>query len=269
MITEIKNYVNTVDTDEIEKLRHDMRYNKIKYSIFVSIKSGFVGKREMSIEEFKYDDDVYTILYVPNLFNDLNKMEASVILIDKIIDYHITQRNDFVSLKWLENSVISHLTKLDVLYTEYNKLKNSYFKMEKNIKQAINDHYASVASYENILKQKINDTWTSIHKDFGEAEKELIGTKKSDIINILKVNPGNKNIIRIVQTISKHGMYVQESGIPNLWHIMNVQDDAICGTILKNSKNVQISFQNPKITFDVDIKKKIDSDVMVLDNLLS
>ena len=269
VITEIKNYSNIVDTEEIDKLRYDMKYNKIKYSIFVSIRSGFVGKKQMAIEEFKHDNDIYTIIYVPNLFDDINKMEASVVLIDKLIDYHISQKHELVSLKWLENSIVSHLTKLDLLYTEYNNLKNSYFKMERTIKQAINDHYSSVISYEHTLKQKINDTWSSVNKDFGQAEIELIASQKSDIINKLKSTPGNKNLILVIQTLMRHDMYVQDSGVSKLWHIMNSKNDSMCGTIVRSTKEIHISFQLPKIKIDVDANKKIDDDLMVLDNMLS
>jgi hypothetical protein len=268
VMVEIKNYTNTVDTDEIEKLRYDMRYNKIKYALFVSIKSGFVGKKHMSIEEFKFNNDVYTILYLPNLFDDLNKMESGVILMDKIIDYHNTLKNDFVNLKWLENSIISHLTKLDTLYTEYNKLKNSYFKMEKNIKQAISDHYSNIVYYEGILKEKINDTWECINKDFGEVEKELILKQKSDILNVLRTKPGTKNVIKIVEIILKHSMYIEETGSKNFWHIMKIKNKVMCGTILKNSKNIHISFENPKIKLDLDAKRKIDNDLLILDKIL-
>lgn len=269
VITEIKNYINVVDTEEIDKLKYDMKYNKIKYAIFVSIRSGFVGKRQLSIEEFKHNNEVYTIVYVPNLFDDINKMEASVILIDKLIDYHITQNHEHVNLKWLERSIISHLTKLDALYSEYNGLKNSYFKMDKCIKQAISDHYSTIISYEQTLKQKINDTWDSINKDFGQAEFELIANQKSDIVNRLKSKPGNKNLISVIQILMRHNMYVQESGVSKLWHILTSDTDSISGTILRSSKEIHISFQSPKINFDVDANKKIDDDLIVLDNLLS
>jgi hypothetical protein len=268
VMVEIKNYNSTVDTDEIEKMRHDMKYTKIKFGIFISIKSGFVGKKQMAIEEFKYDDDIYTILYVPNLFDDLNKIEASVLLIDKLIDHRMNKQNDFINLKWLENSVVAHLTKLDNLYTEYNKLKNSFFKMEKNIKQSISDHYSNVMSYENILKHKINDIWTSINKDFGDAEKELIGYQKSDILNIMKSNKCNKNVIMIVKILLKHGLYVDIIKPNKFWHIMKINDGIMFGTIVK-SKNIQISFDNPMIKFDIESNKNIDTNLLMLDNILS
>ena len=267
VMTEIKNYTNIVDTEEIDKLRYDMKYNKIKYSIFISIRSGFVGKKQMAIEEFKHNNELYTILYIPNLFDDINKVEASVILIDKLIDYHLNQKQEFNNLKWLENSIVSHLTKLDLLYSDYNNLKNSYFKMDKTIKQAISDHYSNIMAYEHTLKQKINDIWSSINKDFGQAKSELIAKQKSDIINKLKSIPGNKNLISIIQVLTRHNLYVLDSGIPKLWHIMD-KDDNISGTIVKSQKEIQISFQTPKIKFDLDANKKIDDDLITLDNIL-
>jgi hypothetical protein len=271
LLLEIKNYSHTVDTDEIDKLRYDMKHNDLKYSVFVSIKSGFVGKKYMEIEEFKYNDAIYTILYVPNLFDDLSKLESAIVMMDKLMDYNTNKTSKTNNIKWLENSVTSNLTKLDTLYTEYNSLKNSFFKMEKVVKQSIHDHFSVILNYENLLKKKINDTWDSINKDFGEAKKSLLGTHKHDIIDDLKSGKygrGNKNLIRAVEILLKHGMHITHTSSKNLYHI-HAEEDDLFGSIMKDSKKIQISINEPKMKFDFDARKKINSELMMLDKIMT
>jgi hypothetical protein len=48
IIIEVKNYNKTIDQDQIDKLKFDMKFNNIKGALFVSLNSGIVGKKNLN-----------------------------------------------------------------------------------------------------------------------------------------------------------------------------------------------------------------------------
>ncbi len=269
VMIEIKNYNNTVDTEEINKLKYDMKQNKIKYSIFISMKSGFVGKKQLSFEEFTSNNELYTILYVPTLSDDINKFEVSIIMMDRIVDFQLNHNTNFKHIKWLENSIVNNLAELDDIFLEFNDLKNSYLKVERSVKQSLAEHYLSLVNYESNLKVKINRIWKSVNSDFESARKELLASNKMDsILESIKQEKNNKNLIKIIQQLMKYGFCIGKTDIGNLFYILSSAND-IVGTILKDSKIIEVSFNNPKIKLRVDTKKKIDTEIITINGILS
>ena len=283
VMIEIKNYSKAVDSNEIKKLRRDMKYTNIKYSLFISLKSGFVGKKQMAIEEFKSNGKMCYIIYIPNMMDDICKIESAMALIHSLIEFNKHRNNKNIEIKWLEHNISDHLKQLDTVYNDYSQLKDEYNKMEKNIKQSMDTFYIRMRSYENNIKKKINDIWKSIHREFSRAEDELIvGEEMDTLIELYKKKKSkiNRRLILIFEIFKKNGYLLSMINTKNkymdIWYINKgnkakpltyersdrVKDTKTVGSIIKNRKNIKIIFNNSPITFDIgedhDIKISID-----------
>jgi len=273
VMIEIKNYAKTVDNDEIEKLLYDMKHTGIKYSLFISLKSGIVGKKQMAIQEFNYHGEKYTVVYIPNVFGEFSKIESSVLIIERLIDYHMKNLNKNVEIKWLGERINEHLMELDNIYSDFNNLKQKYHKMETSIKQNLNDYYISIRSFECELKTKINTIWKSVGHDFGNAEKELIASESIDkIINELnnnKITPVYKLLIKVFELLKKYG-YMVKMSCKDTWYIANTKNKKeINGTICKLLNNtIQVMFMNPNFSVLLDHKHHMSNDMNMVEKML-
>jgi len=269
IILEIKNYSKVVNSKEIKKLKYDMIHTGIRYSIFVSMKSGFVGRKDLSIEEFFNEGKIYTIIYVPNMTNDHNfiRLESGLLMMERLIDYHSKLTRNNIEIKKMSDSIMENLKLLDGLYIEYNKLKSQYYKMENSIKQQLNIFFNYLRSFEIDMKNRINSIWNSISIEFGNLENELIVSDSVDkeIVRISK-RKGliYKKLREIFELIKKNGLIIENIKARN-WTILKLDGDKI-GNIKTMSQKIEIELDNPKLNLTVTNKK--DRTLEFLSNLL-
>lgn len=276
VLIEIKNYTKHVNTDEIEKLIYDMKYTEIKYSLFISLQSGFVGKKQLSIQEFNHNNQIYTIIFIPNVFEEINKIEASVLLVERLIEYHSkTNSDNNMQIKWLENSISDHLRQLDDVYCHFTMLKQQYIKMENNIRQNMDEYFINLRHHEIDVKDKINKIWENIKSDLGNAEKELIADEKMDkIIKNLKSKntTANKNLVSTLELLKKYDYKIKTIQDNKLWHITKVSSNIKqnCGMIYKTHKHINLTIDNPKVCLNINTKNRnIKGELNVLDSILN
>jgi hypothetical protein len=67
VLIEVKNYKNTIDQKQIDKLYYDLNYTGINYAIFISLKSNIVNKKNNI--EWEIKDNKVIILYLILLMN--------------------------------------------------------------------------------------------------------------------------------------------------------------------------------------------------------
>lgn len=181
IIVEVKNYNKTIDQEQIDKLKFDMRFNNIKGALFVSLNSGIVGKKKFELEFFKNNTEDYFIIYLPysmhksipdrkniishnsiedSISNLSIKLEFGICVIQNIIiksnsnsNSNYTNRlNKFysnVELDWMT-------TQFNSLYAEFRDIKNSIRKLEDGIKKSLDTHKSIISNYENCILNKIN-----------------------------------------------------------------------------------------------------------------
>jgi hypothetical protein len=266
VMVEIKNYNKNVDTDEVNKLVYDMKYKEIKYAVILSLKSGFVGKKQMDIKEFYHNNTVYTIVFVPYVMDEISKIEASILLIERLMEYHNKTNKKTSELGWLEERIFSHLYQLDNMYNNYVDLKQKYNKMENSIKQCLHDYYLDMRSYETDLKTNINKIWMLVEEDFGKAEKELIKDNQMDKL-MFNNKKSCKNFSLILEILVKYNYSVEQTD-PTFYFILNC-DKNVVGTISKTNKTVQLIMMKPRFDLTVDIKKNVAVELINLDTLLA
>lgn len=274
VLIEIKNYSRSVDTDEINKMKYDMINTNIKYGLFISLKSGYVGKKQLCIDKFYHKDKEFTMLFVPNVMDNINKIESSIILIDRIIDIENNNR------KFDYSYISSKLEELDKVYEDCKSLHTKFSKMEDNIKQQIHDFYIVLKKYEDDLKKRINYIWMEISDEMDhikdESDNDKLNTDK--LINLIK-NKKTKSVqilTDILKTIKKNNLTINcinNSDDENVkysslcWHFKNKNN--IKGCIVKKGTFIEILIHKPiKTSITFDDNKKNKNKLYYLDNIL-
>lgn len=269
IMVEIKNYTKSVDRDEIDKLISDMKHTGVKYCMFLSFKSSFVGRKEMHIEEFRYHNSDYFILYVPYLMEDVGKIEFALLLINRIVEYHEKNTNTKRSeLNWLMTNITDHLGQLDEEYSNFIKIKSQYQKMEKNVKQNLSDFYSILRNYEIELKNSINKIWREVQRDFDQAEQDLIiSEKQNKMTEELKQKRSQKNLGLLFDLLIKYQYQPKRTKNKKLWQI--ITNDTISGSVYRQNQSIQLFLTEPEITYVVHATDPIDDDLARIESILS
>jgi hypothetical protein len=172
-IIEVKNYNKTIDQEQIDKLKFDMKFSNIYFAIFISLNSGIVGKKRFDLDNFYFNKHNYYILYLPysmhksipsrkymishnsyeeSIYNLTLKLEFAICIMQSISDKFIKSNNyNFVN------------TDLDYLIQEFNNffdefriVKSSSIKLEENIKKTLESHINVIKDFESNIKNNIN-----------------------------------------------------------------------------------------------------------------
>ena len=178
LIIEVKNYNKTVDHNEIDKLKFDMKFNKINYAIFISLNSGIVGRKKFQFESFYHDKNYYYILYVPygmhkimptkkyiiqhngiedSLINLSIKLEFCICVLDNLSSTLIKPNLNHIKYYNLDNYIDYLLTELNLFYDEYMILLQSSLKFDEGIKKLVDNHLQNIKDYEVSIRNKINE----------------------------------------------------------------------------------------------------------------
>jgi hypothetical protein len=147
IMIELKNYSKNVDNDEIIKLLFDMKAQNIYHAIIISLKSSFVNKKRLQVEQF---DGKYNILFIPNLGKDMYMIEMGVLLMEKLLDID----NDLIVT---ENTIQLIVEEIQECAKLISKLKTNFLKMELTVKKEFDSHYSIIREVENDIQQKINN----------------------------------------------------------------------------------------------------------------
>lgn len=173
VIVEVKNYNNTINQEQIDKLKFDMKFCSINYAIFVSLNSGIVGRKRFELESFYYENSNYYILYLPysmhktiptrkymishnsqeeSIYNLSLKIEFSICILQSISDSVIKLNNS----KIINTDLDYLISEFNYFFDEFKVVKNSCNKLEENIKKNIDSHLGVIKEYEFNIKNKIN-----------------------------------------------------------------------------------------------------------------
>jgi hypothetical protein len=231
VIIEVKNYNKTIDTQELEKLKFDMKFNKCNYAIFISLNSGIVGKKRFQFESFYHDKEYYYILYVPYAFLKTNPNKKSVIIHNSIDDSlnNLTIKLEFciciisnlsnvflkptqnhISYYNIDDSVNLIINELNIVYNDFLLVKQSYIKMDENIKKSLENNLQNIKDFETSIKSRIS----KLISDIPYAPNGPNCPKNASTINTTTTTPDT---------------YIIKDGYSNAWNVY--KNNNLCGRI--------------------------------------
>ncbi len=220
IIVEVKNYNKTVDQEQIDKLKFDMKFTNINLAILISLNSGIVGKKRFEIESFYFNKTFNYIIYIPysmhkvipnkkymithnsiddSIYNLMIKIEYSISIISSIGENLLCNQNKQINLS--EKNIDVLIQQLEKFYDEFKIVKYSCIKLEENIKKSLESHLTIIKDYESNIKSNINNLITK------KFNKNIIYTYNDNkitkpVFNIINVNKNyNDNLNNLNQEI--------------------------------------------------------------------
>lgn len=246
IMLESKNYTYKVNKDEIDKMRNDMITNNIKWGIFFSWNSSIQGYRDFDITTFNDNGNIYTIIMVGNLINNIDMIDTSIMVVRKLI-------NNFSNLEtfpWITGKINSHLDDLNKIISLNYQLTNHFNIMEKSIKSSMDKYYSMMREYQHSIDTSIN----SIIDEIKGTMKESIASSDFNYTEYLNTFKNNKKIFniqsKVVDIFKSKQLVINNDNI-------NKNDENI-GTIKVMGKKVVIYINkyNAKCEFLVDQENK-------------
>lgn len=271
LMIEVKNYSHNVDTDEINKLLYDMKYTNIDHCVFISLKSAFVGKKRLEIKTYNIDNNKYTIVFVPYAFEDMNRIENAIVLMERLYETNDTQ-NEY---KNLYKNINSHLHEIDSIYTTFGEVKCNYTKLECTIKNQLSNHYKILRDYEFNMKRTIDNLWNKINMEFNNYKLERTEIKNSvqDAIKNSTHKSKLKHILELLDFLARYNIYTETNTIEihndQCWILMNSVEESI-GTLSKQNNTIELCLTKP-VFITLSIKKNREdfaNSIKVLEGIL-
>jgi hypothetical protein len=191
IIIEVKNYKNTVDQKQIDKLYYDLNYSGINYGLFISLYSNISNKKNnIEWEITKINSKTNIVIFISNI-NDNLLFTAVYVLINLI--KLIKSDQSVILNSSLDISKISNI--INQIYLQKNciqKIKNNILTLHNNISKNILELYNSIVLYENNLFYNINELNNTINKNLiKEVNNQDIEELPVDINKIGNINKLN------------------------------------------------------------------------------
>lgn len=131
VMVEVKAYSKTVNECEVEKLRYDMKYNKINFGIMVSLGSRIQNSKLVDLEMFSNEGNNYYIVKLGPVGNNKYLLDIGFDLISKITNIKDVNGNVII----LEDCLLNKLNILLEKINQNNNLRDSYNNMMMDVYQ--------------------------------------------------------------------------------------------------------------------------------------
>ena len=241
-IVELKNYTHTVNTEQIEKLKYDMKYTGIKYALMLSTNSAIQGKKTIDIEVFVHEDSTYTIVYIGYIFSELHKINSGIALLEHLFKLDIVSHDKNIT-KSIHNLISDDLEKLSVLVGSLSQLKNKFLNMEKIFKDQLESFYISFRETEYNIKLSIDKIWSEIDHKF-----DIILTSNEHILEKLSYTKTYSLLSKLVETVF---------------------DPEQINLLINSEGAIELYLSNKKIGYIKQVSKRLDIQLDILDIKLS
>jgi hypothetical protein len=250
IILESKNYMTTVNKDEIIKLQNDMIDNNILWGVMCSFNSSIQGMRELDFHTFIHNNNTYSIIMISNLSNNINKLDLGIMIIRKLIK----QLDTKVIFPWAVNDINKSLSELNKIINKNYILRSSFSAMEQTIYKSLSQYHEILRDYQYDIEKKINEITNKI---LSTMEKPTIKTNMSllDSYKDKKIFPIITRLLDIIQ--EKQWSVVLNDSIITIHH-----NDTIVGSVKIQAK--KLIFSNDDIIINLNNDDKIIQKLQII-----
>ena len=242
-LAEMKNYTSIVNTEQIEKLKNDMKTTGINFALMMSTSSAIQGKKNIDIEVFIYEGITYTIVYISYIFEQTHKINTGLLLLEHLYKLSLDSTIKDTS-KHIHNMISEDLEQLENIINSTSQLKIKYLSMEKTFKDQLDSFYYVLRETEYSLKSTIEKIWSNIDHKFN-----LLLTDSDKVIETFKSMKGYSILTKLQDEVFKSNniiIAINENSIAELY--LNEQKIAIFKLV---AKSLDIQFINPEIKLSI------------------
>jgi hypothetical protein len=254
IMLESKNYTYTVDKNEVTKMQNDMITHNINYGIFISLNSNIQGYKEIDIFTFQHNGNVYTILMISTLINDIKKLDLGLSIIRNILLYSNKK------LHWIEKDIKNELHDLHQIIQFNYTIRDNFYITEKEIIKSLNNHFIKLRDYQYDIENKIKDILTKINNTL---ENSIEFTYDYDVLlNECKDPKMKALVIQIIDLLSS-----QKISINSQLELYNNNDKI--GIIKCKLKKITLELYNGDVNFNFQLgnEKQNKQNITILEKL--
>lgn len=246
-LLEVKNYTSSVNKDEVDKFKYDLKYKNIKFGLFISLQTAICFKNNIDYESFEHNNETYHIVYISKLIEDVNKLDCGMLMLENLYKLNFKDNYD-IKIKQIKQLIYENLNEIENIIKQTEKLREEYSSMESIIKSNFDNFYNKFRSYECDMRNKIQKIWSNLFEDLGNIESNFIDSKTS-ILNDLSDKDKCFNILsNLFDLLSKNKINV----VKNENEIIMYKNKNKVGTIKKMKDKVNVSIENISISFKVN-----------------
>ena len=159
IMIEAKNYTNTINKSEVEKMEYDMKFNNIKFCLFLSLNAPIQGFREMDLYTFSHNGETYFTIMVSNISNDISKLDLAFSMIRKLMELF----NDTEKFPWIQKKIQDNLNKVNEIVNKNYILRDNFYTLEKSIHSSLDLYHKQIRDYQYELEQLIKQLTIEIN----------------------------------------------------------------------------------------------------------
>jgi hypothetical protein len=258
-IIEMKNYTYTVNSDQIAKLKYDLKHTGIGWGLMLSTNSSIQGRKSIDIESFDQDGSQYCIVYISHSYGEPHKLNTGIALLEHLFQLSKSSKCDKTKITKLHEQIESDLSQLSDLIDTFAQLKTRYLNMEKLFKDQLDGFYLHLRETEINLKYSINKIWKRIDLKF----VPMLLESSEQVLTKLSGYKGFGLLTRIYEEVFEPGEIVLVSNQEDSSQAQLFYQSKQIGLIKMVSKRVDIQFEIPDIKLSIT-----DSNILINSKLI-
>lgn len=209
IMIESKNYQTNISTDELEKMKRDMKENKINYGIFLSMQSDLIGHKTLDFTTFTENNKSYFIFIIGKFAHNINLIDVGIKFINSIDEKTLINFNNNNVFENIKNDIaeLNEIFKMsDNMIKQVSESRNNIHKIMFNLEKNISDHAIKSQS---IVDKIINCLNNQIEKPI-ESNIDMIFCKykKHKMFKLVKKIVDNICIDNLVFVIEKNDVII-------------------------------------------------------------
>jgi len=261
IMIESKNYTNTISKNEIEKMEYDMKFNNIKFCLFLSLNASVQGFRDMDFHTFSHNGESYFSIIVSNLTNDISKLDLAFSMIRKLMEL----MNHPEKFPWIQTKIKENLNKVNDIINKNYILRDNFYTMEKSISSAMDSYHKQIRDYQYEMEQIIKQLTSDINSTI-VGSIEPIKTNKDNML-IHKDKKIYQVLSQIVDIFDKKKWIIEKNEIDNKYQISI--KNTIIGTLDIFIKKLIINFPQfqLELNFNFGNNKQNATSLKILETL--
>ena len=247
IMLESKNYTTTVNKDEIAKLKSDMINHHIKWGILASFNSPIQGMKELDFITFNHNNEMYSIVMISNMSNDIHKLDLGLMILRKLI----TQLDNMQKFPWIVEDITKELDEFNQIIMKNYALRDSYYNMERDVIKSLSNYHILLRDYQYDIEKKAKEIMTKIQSTMIESIK----TPEDNTHQIIDKYQDKKIlplVVRIVDTI-QHKKWTITYDNESEW-ILN-HNNSVIGHVRIQAKKAIISMVQNDMTLNLNLGK--------------
>ena len=209
IMIESKNYQTNISTDELEKMKRDMKENKINYGIFLSMQSDLIGHKTLDFTTFSDNNQKYFIFIIGKFVNNINLIDVGIKFINSLDEKTLINFDNNKVFENIKNDIseLNEIFKMsDNMIKQVGESRNNIHKIMVNLEKNICEH---AFKSQIIIDKIINSLNNQIEKPV-DSNINMIFTKykKHKMFKLVKKIVDNISITNLVFKIEKNDIII-------------------------------------------------------------